>query len=214
VQCVPSHPAGADLPPDTYPLADHRKGPRRRGELLERAILAAALEELTLVGYAGLTMERVAARARTSKSAIYRRWPGRAELVVDACRQQVITGGDVPDTGDLRTDLLCLLRLMSERMASPIGGVLAGLLAEMMRSPELAQAVRERVFSVGPGAVLAVLERAVARGEVATETLRSRRVTVATDLLRNEFLMHGAPIPEQTIVEIVDEVYLPLVLAR
>ncbi len=157
-------------------------------------------------------MERIAARARTSKSALYRRWNGRAELVVEACRQQAITGADIPDTGELRTDMICLLRQMSERMASPVGGMLAGLLAEMMRSPELAREVRERFFNVGPTAALSVLERAVARGEVGARMLRSRRASVASDLLRNEFLLHGAPVPEETIVAIVDEIYLPLVL--
>jgi AcrR family transcriptional regulator len=205
-------PPGVVLSPDAPQAVDHRKAPRRRGEVLQRAILAAALEELAEVGYSGLTMDRVAARARTSKSALYRRWPGRAELVVDACKQYAITSDDVPDTGDLRSDMITFLRLLSARMGSPVGGMLRVLLGEMTRAPELAGAVRERIFNIGPTAVVTILRRAVARGEVPPEVAGSRRATVATDLLRNEFLLYGAPVPDETIVEIVDEVYLPLIL--
>jgi AcrR family transcriptional regulator len=197
--------------PDTSQAVDHRKRPRRRGEVLERAILTAALEELAEVGYAGLTMERVAARAHTSKSALYRRWPSRAKLVVDACRQHAIVDADVPDTGDLRTDMIAFLRLLSARMESPEGGMLRGLLTEMVHAPDLASVIQDQVLSSGPNAVATILERAVARGEVPPRVPHSRRASVATDLLRGEFLLHGAPIPDETIVEILDEVYLPLV---
>jgi AcrR family transcriptional regulator len=191
---------------------DHRKGPRRRGEVLERAILAAALEELTEVGYADLTMDRVAVRARTSKAALYRRWSNRAELVVDACRRQMIMDAGVPDTGELRADMIAFLRIMSARMESPFGAVIRGLLAEILRKPELTEEIREQIFGSGPTVIMTILERAVARGEVAEHLLRSRRATVAADLLRNEFLLYGGPIPDETIVEIVDDVYLPLML--
>lgn len=58
--------------------------PRRRGPVLERAILDAALEQLSTVGWGGLTMEGVAAGARTGKAAVYRRWPSKEDLVADA----------------------------------------------------------------------------------------------------------------------------------
>ena len=74
---------------DPLPQADHRKGPRRRGEALFQAIYDATLAELVASGYAGMAMERVAARARTSKASLYRRWPSRAELVADAIRHCV-----------------------------------------------------------------------------------------------------------------------------
>jgi AcrR family transcriptional regulator len=191
---------------------DHRKGPRRRGEELERAILSAALAELTDVGYSALTMERVAARARTSKAALYRRWSGRAELVVDACKLSSTSDVDLPDTGALRSDVIALLRQMSAKMASPLGGILRGLLAETTRDQEFARLIRERFHTVGPATIHIILERAVERGEVERRILDSRRSTVATDLLRNHFLLFGAPIADDVIVDIVDDIYLPLVL--
>ncbi len=193
------------------PRVDHRKGPRRRGEDLEKAILTAALQELAEVGYAGLTMERVAARARTGKAAVYRRWSCRAELVVDACRLSGIADADLPDTGALRMDVIILLRQMSARMAGPLGGILRGLLAEMTRDPEFARLIRERVHPAGPSMIRAVLAQAVERGEVEPWVLDSRRASVATDLMRNQFLLFGAPIAEEVITDIVDDVYLPLV---
>ncbi|MFE2379294.1 TetR/AcrR family transcriptional regulator [Streptomyces sp. NPDC059398] len=195
------------------PTGDHRRNPRRRGEELENAILAATVEELAEVGYAGLTMERVAARARTGKATLYRRWSGRAELVIDACAAHRLYETDLPDTGALRTDVLAALRQVSAKMASSHGDILRGLLTEAMHDPEFARLVRERVQGAGPGPIQGVLWRAVARGEIEPWVPASRRATVAIDLLRNHFLLFGAPIPEDVIGEIVDDVYLPLLFA-
>ncbi|MER0444049.1 TetR/AcrR family transcriptional regulator [Streptomyces sp. Edi4] len=192
---------------------DHRKGPRRRGEELERAILLATLDELAEVGYASLTMERVAARARTGKAAVYRRWPSRAQLVVEACKLGKLSDDDLPDTGDLRGDVLELLRRMAARMASPLGDIMRGLVAEMTRDQELAELIRQRIHTVRPAAVRVVLERAVQRGEVDPSVLNSRRATVASDLLRDQFLLFGSPVTDDVITDIVDEVYLPLILS-
>ncbi|WP_216895324.1 TetR/AcrR family transcriptional regulator [Nocardia alni] len=191
---------------------DHRKSPRRRGEELEHAILTATLDELADVGYAALTMERVALRAHTSKAVLYRRWSGRAELVIDACKFRGIPDVDLLDTGSLRTDMIAVLRQMAANMATPFGGILRGLLSEMTRDPEFGRLIRERVHTSGPGSIEEILRRAVERGEVDPTILGSRRATVATDLLRNQFLLYGIPIDDEVIIEIVDDVYLPLVL--
>ncbi|AFU01293.1 TetR/AcrR family transcriptional regulator [Nocardia brasiliensis] len=192
--------------------ADYRKNTRRRGAELERAIRTATLDELAEVGYSALTMDRVAARARTSKTVIYRRWASRAELVVDACKSGGISDVDLPDTGALRTDVIALLRQMSAKMATPFGGIMRGLLAEMTRDAELGRLIRERVQRVGSSAIHIILERAVDRGEVDRAILTSRRATVAPDLLRHHFLLFDTPVPDDVILDIVDDVYLPLVL--
>jgi AcrR family transcriptional regulator len=194
------------------PTVDHRKGPRRRGEQLESAILAATLDELAEVGYAALTMQRIAIRACTSKTVLYRRWAGRAELVIDACQQHGFSDIDLPDSGELRTDVILLLRQLSAKMASPLGGILRGLLAEMTGDPEFGRLIRERIHDVGPATIHVILRRAVDRGDVDRRILDSRRATVAIDLLRNEFLLFGAPIDDHVITDIVDDVYLPLIL--
>ncbi|MER7999549.1 MULTISPECIES: TetR/AcrR family transcriptional regulator [unclassified Streptomyces] len=208
-------PPDADQPVRTTgdTTADHRRGPRRRGQELEEAILAATIEELAEVGYARLTMERVAARARTGKATLYRRWPGLAELVVDACAIRDASDADLPDTGALRTDVLAALRLISGQLAGLRGDVLRGLLPEFVGDPDFARAIREKVRTAGPGAIKQALRRGVDRGEIEAWLPDSRRATVAVDLLRNHFLLHGAPIADDVITEIVDDVYLPLLLA-
>ncbi|GAA2070991.1 TetR/AcrR family transcriptional regulator [Streptomyces albiaxialis] len=207
---MPPPPEG---PHRAAPAGDHRKGPRRRGEALEHAILAAALEELAEVGYAGLTMERVALRARTGKAALYRRWPGRAELAVDAWAALRNRDTELPDTGSLRTDVLAVLRHMADSLTGPHGHIFRGLLSEVARNPDFARLLRERAHSVGPGALQRVLRRAAERGEIQPWILTSRRATVAGDLLRDHYLLYGAPIPDSVVTEIVDEVCLPLLLA-
>ncbi|WP_189307992.1 TetR/AcrR family transcriptional regulator [Streptomyces albospinus] len=172
----------------------------------------ATLEELSETGYAALTMERVATRARTGKAALYRRWANRAELVMDACKLAGVSHIDLPDTGTLRTDVIVLLRQIAAKMASPLGGILRGLLTEMTRDPDFATLIRERVHTIGPATLGVILERAVERGEIESWILDSRRATVATDLLRNHFLLFGAPVEDEVITEIVDDVYLPLIL--
>lgn len=192
------------------------KATRRRGAALEEAVLRAAAEELAEVGYPGLTMDRVAARAGTSKNVIYRRWPNRAALSVAAYRSLLPTvREDVPDTGELRGDALAMLRRFNDRMSSPFGAVLRGLLAGMQDDPERLREIREQLVQTGVGAWLTILARAVSRGEADPAALTPRVATVAVDLLRNEYGLNGVTTAaDGVIVEIVDEVYLPLVRPR
>jgi AcrR family transcriptional regulator len=188
---------------------------RRRGAALEQAVLRAAIDELLAVGYAGLTMDRVAERAGTNKNAIYRRWPSRAALAVAAYRQ--MAGGDLPlpDTGTLRNDALELLRRANRAWSSPVGSVQRSLLAGVAHDPQLLALIQERAHDAGSALWLTVLGRAVARGEARPEALHPRVATVAVVLLRNEYVTRGIPTaPDHALVEIVDEVYLPLVLGR
>jgi AcrR family transcriptional regulator len=185
---------------------------RRRGAALEQAILQAAAEELTESGYAGMTMDRVARRAGTNKNTIYRRWPNRAALGIAAYRQLAAATLRVPDTGDLRGDVLELMRSANRTWSSPIGGILRALLAGAGDDPELLARIQEHSGDAISAAWLTVLARAVARGEARPEALHPRVATAAVALLRNEYVTRGHPsVPDSVIVEIVDLVYLPLV---
>lgn len=191
-----------------------RRG-RRRGAALEEAILRAAADELAESGYAGLTMDRVARRAGTNKNAIYRRWPSRAALGIAAYRTLVAANMRVPDTGDLRRDVLELLRSANCQLSTPNGDILRGLLASMHDEPELLTELQDHMADGGRAPWLTVLGRAVARGEVSPEALHPRVATVAIVLLRNEYVTRGvATLPDSVLVEIVDEVYLPLLRGR
>jgi AcrR family transcriptional regulator len=188
---------------------------RRRGIALEHAVLQAAIDELLAVGYAALTMDRVAERAGTNKNAIYRRWPSRAALAVAAYRQMASGDLPLPDTGTLRDDALELLRRANRAWSSPAGAVQRSLLAGVADDPQLLALIQERTNDAGSALWLTVLGRAVARGEARPEALHPRVATVAVVLLRNEYVTRGGPTaPDHVLVEIVDEVYVPLVRGR
>lgn len=187
---------------------------RRRGAVLEDAILQAAVDEMAASGYAGLAMDKVAARAGTNKNAIYRRWPNRLALGVAAYRR-LATTAPLPDTGSLRGDVLELLRGANRHWSSPLGAILRELFAAAGGAPELVAQLREQSGDAVAAPWLTVLGRAVARGEADPEALHPRVATVAVVLLRDEFVVRGAPsAPDDVLVEIVDEVYLPLVRCR
>jgi AcrR family transcriptional regulator len=186
---------------------------RRRGSALEDAILQAAWEELVEAGYAAFTMEAVAARAKTSRAVLYRRWSGRAELVVAAMRHHSeIVRPPLPDTGTLRGDMLALLRNLSASVGE-LAGVMSFLIADYFEETgQPMAALRQRVLDRNPGTQTEVIfDRAIERGEIDPARLSPRVRTVAVDLMRHDFIMTQAPVPDETIVEIVDRIFLPLV---
>jgi AcrR family transcriptional regulator len=185
---------------------------RRRGTRLEAALLEAAWDELTEVGYAALTMEGVAARARTSRAVLYRRWPNRPELVVAALRHHTAVAPiEAADTGTLRGDLLALLRHMSVRVGE-VAGVFSFLIADYFQEEGLSPAaLRERAVAGSGSEMALILERAIERGEISRDRLSPRVASLPVDLVRHDLIMTQAPVPDATLVEIVDRIFLPLV---
>lgn len=190
--------------------ADHRGRSRRRGEALYAAIFEAALAELAEVGYSRLAMERIAARAGASKVSLYKRWPSRAELVVAALRHQRREPEQAPDTGSLREDVLTLLRRAAARLDGVFGEAVRGLMAESLIDPERTVAMRGAMFIARDRLMREVFDRAVARGEISPAAITPRRIGLAPALADHHFLVHGAPIPDDVLTEIVDDVLLPL----
>lgn len=191
-------------------VTDHRKLPRRRGKALNAAIFQATLDELAEVGYAKLTMERVAERARTGKASVYRRWPSRMELAMEAVYHAVPDPASPPDTGSLRGDLLALLRRNAELLAGPAGEAMRGLLSDALSDPARTARLRNRSQGAGRRAMREITRRAVERGEMDADRITPRRLEVGQAMLRQQFLFTGVPIPDRVIVEIVDEVLMPL----
>ncbi|MCX5331307.1 TetR/AcrR family transcriptional regulator [Streptomyces sp. NBC_00140] len=178
---------------------------RRRGAALEADLLDAAWAELKAVGYTKLTMEGVAARARTGKQVLYRRWSNRAELVIAAMRHRTGSIADrVPDTGSLREDVLEVLRAGARRQREIGPDTLHGLLAE-------ARDVDPSFFGIMRGVLRTLVERAAERGEIPTAELPRRVLTLPADLLRHEILLSREQVTDETLTEIVDDVFLPLV---
>lgn len=188
---------------------DHRRRPRRRGEALVHAILDATIEELAENGYPDLTMEAVAQRAGASKASLYRRWSTRAELVMDAVYRMAPMPDQFPDAGELREDLLEVLRQTAATLG-PAGTALRGLLAESLADSSRIHDVRTRSQGRNRKLIAEVLRRAVARGEISEAAVLPVRLEVGAALIRNQFLFHNELLDETLFISIVDDVLLPL----
>jgi AcrR family transcriptional regulator len=188
---------------------------RRRGSVLERAILAAALEQLGTVGWAGLTMEGVAAGAQTGKAAVYRRWPSKQALVADALRNGLPQIGDPPDLGSVRADLLELVAQIRTVMYSPGGQALWSVIDEC--GQEVAEPLRalilQQVVEPGKGHIMEVVRRGIRRGEVRADATVDIVADVVPALLMYRSRLDGRMSAGRDFAEIVDEVMLPLLRA-
>lgn len=187
---------------------------RRRGPELETAILDAAWTELVDSGFARLTMESVAARARTGVAVLYRRWANKDALVLAALQHRRATHPvEIPDTGSLRDDLLAVLTAMSEAQAgfwavagaAAFSGLLssAGLTPAGFRQQILGDAATERVA--------ALFRRAHDRGELDLGRTPPAVLALPFDLVRHDLLMDLGRVAPERIRSVVDELFLPLV---
>lgn len=129
-------------------------------------IIEAVLDELAAVGYGRLSMDGVARRARAGKAALYRRWPAKQEMVLDAVATISVPAALV-SSGDLRADIAALVRNVEDWISDPrMTRVLPDLLAEAVRNPALADALTARIGVTRRESGRVVIEAAIARGEV------------------------------------------------
>ncbi|WP_427131906.1 TetR/AcrR family transcriptional regulator [Pseudarthrobacter sp. S9] len=192
------------------PAQDHRRGPRRRGAALDAAIFEATLAEIAETGYASLTMEHVAERARASKASLYRRWQDRVQLVLDAAYHVMPSNAAAPDTGSLREDILTTMRQLVRQLEGPAGLAIRGLLGETLQNPDVAAEVREYSRGNTTKVMREMVARAVARGECDPALVTDRRLEAGPAMLRQRFIFTDGPIRDEYLKEIVDEVVLPL----
>jgi AcrR family transcriptional regulator len=151
--------------------ADARPRPgRRRDPSRDEAILAATLSAFAEEGYAGVSIEGVAARAGVGKATIYRRYTSRAQLVVEAVRVGACLDDHLPDTGDVRSDLASMLQAMVDRLRSAAGPVLLAFAAERLRHPELAAEFKRSVIGAKRAHARNLVAAAVDRGELPADT--------------------------------------------
>jgi len=187
---------------------------RRRGEELEAAILEAAWDELVDAGFTKLTMESVAARAKTGVAVLYRRWPRKDDLVLDAIQHYGATHPvEIPDTGSLRDDMIAMLSGFSSvrvSFATVVSAAFSGLLASSGLTP--AQ-VREKLIGDRPLWSAEVYRRAHERGEIDLDRIPRVVLSMPFDLMRHDMLMTYKAIPEERVLEIVDDLFMPLIAA-
>lgn len=196
---------------------------RRRGAALEDAILSAAYAELSTVGYRAFAVEAVAARARTGKASIYRRWPTKQELVLDALLATLPTPSDCGididiDALDESVSTVDLLRRIAETitgvLASPAGDAMRAIKCEAFSDPELARAVDERFQAPRRAALVQILKRGVARGEVRPAAATPLIADVLPAVLAHRVILMREPVTKADVAEIIDDVLIPLVEVR
>lgn len=180
-----------------------RKPGRPRDARADAAIMEAVIELLVEEGFGGLTVDAVAHRAGVGKATIYRRWPGKEQLVLDAL---AATKDDVatPDSGSTRDDLFALYAPMVDPAnQQAVVRLLPALAAEAAVNPELADQLH--AFIAGRrGPAVEVLERARRRGEVAADA----DVDHLIDLIAGPFLYRlfftGAPVSTGLLTATID----------
>ena len=137
---------------------------RPRSEEAHQAILDATLELLVEVGFSALTVEGVASRAGVGKATIYRRWPSKLPLVVEAFGR--LPGFEASDTGSVAEDLKQMLRgYIQVFNSTPLASVLPSLAGERAHNPALSE-LFDPVSRQRRRPLLSALERGVARGEL------------------------------------------------
>lgn len=185
---------------------------RRRGAVLERAILDAALEQLSTVGWKGLTMEGVAAGAQTGKAAVYRRWPSKEDLVADALQAGLPRLEEAPDLGAVREDLLALCRQARRAMFSRPGFALRAVIHEC--DPAQAERFHGLIFEgvVEPTIRLLgeVITRGIARGEVRSDAANGYVFDAIPAMMMYRSKMCASEWTDQDLEEMIDQLMLPL----
>lgn len=201
---------------DSIAMADcafERRGSRRRGDALTDAIYAAVLEQMGVHGFSGLTMEGVATCAGTGKAALYRRWSGKEDLVVEALNHVLPLVDSPPDSGDLRTDLAAVLEMMRTSVNSPAGCAILGIMGELDRDHEFVKTIKARVLAPRKSTILAVLRRAADRGDISPDLVTPLVAETAPALVMMRVIGEGPPVTAEYTDQILDEVMMPLLHA-
>lgn len=156
-------PANSESSPSPTTLGIRAGG---RSARVVAAVLGATVEELAIHGYAGLTIDAVAQRARVAKTTVYRRWPTKVDLVRTAILQVTQDDlRDLPDHGSIHSDLLAYLRETVRVLSSPRGSSIWRMLWAEADEPDviaIKQSLRARRRVIPEG----IVARAVARGEI------------------------------------------------
>jgi AcrR family transcriptional regulator len=189
---------------------DRHRGGRRLDNSRDDELRQATLSLLAEIGYERLTMDAIAANAGAGKATLYRRWSGKAELVLDAivCAKNRVT---LPDTGSLYGDLIALFNQGAEIDSEFDAHVMVGLVNAMARDDELRAAFQEQMIAPLLSVLVAIFHAAVERGEIAPVKNLDLVVSIVPAYLLYRHIIFGDGFDTTTFVSIVDDVLLPLV---
>jgi AcrR family transcriptional regulator len=192
------------------------KGRHRGGRYLDSSrdvvLREAALALLAEVGYDRLTMDAVAARARAAKTTIYRRWPGKAELVVDAL-DSLKGVPEIPDTGSLQQDLQAVAESITTSESKFGAQVTIGMVNALAHDAALRQVFGDKFLAPRMTGFRKVFEQAVARGEMPEGHDLDVLARLFPALALQQLVMSGELPSTRFAAQIMNEVVYPLATA-
>lgn len=192
-------------------IEDKKLG-RKRDHSLDSAMLRAALEVLAECGYEGMTMNAVADKAKVGKAALYRRWPSKENLVLDAVTQMKrsqVDSDQLPDTGSLRGDLLALVKPQSQGESEFRLKVMAGLSSMIIAHQELADAGTAAIVSPWADAYFELIDRAAQRGEAHLSADIQTVSQIVPSMMAFRSIVLRKPFDLEYLISLVDGVLLP-----
>ena len=167
--------------------------------------MTAQQELLAERGLAAMSIEEVAARAGVGKTTIYRRWPSKGLLALDAFVASFREQQPLPDTGTLRGDLLAGAACVGAAVTqTPMGSMLTGLIAEAQHDAELRGAWRDRVLEPLRSQHRIMLDRAIARGEISPCVEREVVLDLFFGAAEHRLLLGHLPMSDDFIADVVD----------
>jgi AcrR family transcriptional regulator len=197
------------------PVPAARTAGRPRDPRLDDAISQATIDLLASCGYEAFSMEAVAARAGTTKTAIYRRWPSKAALVADVFDTRAKTKVAVPDTGNLRDDLLAYTRSVITALTSePVGSAVLSMVVAAGTHPDLAELLHQGWVRLRRQVVTAILKAAVARGEVSDDVDAEITADLLLGPIYYRLLVSADPVRPALAAKLVDAVLPGLPLTK
>lgn len=179
---------------------------RRRGKELEHALYDATLAELAAVGYAGLTMEKIAARAHTGKAALYRRWSSKRDLVQAALQYSLPPMSEPRTDRSARENLLVVFTAHCDVLAGNTPFPSLSIMAQLMHEPELRAIFADAVVAPRLRIIEAILRTAERNGEIKSDALTPLTARVGPALINQHLLLTGAPPNKHHLMGIVDTV--------
>jgi len=188
---------------------------RKRDETLDARIIESAIDILAETGFAKMTMDMVASRAKAGKAALYRRWPSKAELVRDAViwmSRSSVELDQLPDTGSLRSDLLAVLKPYSKDFAERKLHVLAGLGAFFSDHRQLADEATAGIFEPWTAVNRKLMQRAIDRGELPPNADIDMACEVIVSMTSYRTLRQNLSFDKKFYATLLDNILLPALM--
>jgi AcrR family transcriptional regulator len=184
---------------------------RRRGEVLERALYEATLAELAEVGYGGLTMEGIAARAHTGKAALYRRWCSKHDLVHAALVYTLPPLPELRSGRSARDNLLAMFTAHRDILAGKTAFPGLDIIHQLLHEPEMRAIFADAVVCPRLQIVESILQAAIDNGDIDAASVTPLTARVGPALINHHFLLTGEPPNRRELALIVDTVIPPRV---